>query len=411
MNPLRSLMVLVGVYYFLQAVGGNPGFHFQSLQKYLKEALKFSPTEMSAFISMLIIPWTIKPVYGLISDFFPIFGLRRKSYFIFTGIAGLGAYLALSFIGLSREAILICLFVAAVSFAFSDVLCDAVMVEKGQLLNATDRLQSVQWAASGFAGVLIAFTKGYIAQYWTFQQALWLVAIPPVLVVLFTLLALKEEPVQSSGETAKQAWGGLKQAISSKILWGTAIFLFLFNCNPNLGSVLYYYEKDVLKFSDVLIGHIDTVGSLGFLVGALLYGLVSKYLSHKKLLVTIIITGIIGNLSFLWLRDENSAYIVSGFSSVVAVIAFLGTLTVAAKACPKYAEGTVFALIMSVMNLGVRVGDYSGSYLWEKFTVAEKLDPRLAYAKLVVIAAIFTAAMVLFLWMAKEEKKENDNPA
>jgi hypothetical protein len=35
-----------------------------------------------------VIPWLIKPIYGLISDFVPLFGQRRKSYFVLTsGIA------------------------------------------------------------------------------------------------------------------------------------------------------------------------------------------------------------------------------------------------------------------------------------------------------------------------------------
>ena len=429
MNPLRFLMLTVGVYYFLQAMGGNPGVHFQSLQKYLKEVLKFSPTEMSVFMTMIIFPWTIKPLYGLISDFLPIFGSRRKSYFILTGILGAGAYLALSWSGFSKEVIGIYLVASAVSFAFSDVVCDALMVERGQPLKATDRLQSVQWAASGLAGIFLAYSKGYIAEHWTFQQALWLAAVPPVLVILFTVFALKEEPAPSAGENAKRAWGGLTEAVQSKTLWLTALFLFLFNCNPNLGSVFYFYEKDALKFSDGLIGKIDAVGSMSFMAGTVIYSLFSKRLSHAALLKVIILTGVLGNISYLFFRDAFSGYLVSGFSGVVSVVALLGILTVAAKACPKYAEGSVFALLMSVFNLGARVGDYTGSYIYERtedvvilLLSPLQISPRLAdllfekwysgmlnvvhyltpYSLLVIIAALFTASMWFFRGMAKE---------
>jgi len=42
------------------------------------------------------IPWYVKPVYGLISDFVPLFGRRRKSYLVLTsGLAALsGSMLA-----------------------------------------------------------------------------------------------------------------------------------------------------------------------------------------------------------------------------------------------------------------------------------------------------------------------------
>lgn len=400
-QSLPFLMFLVGVYYFLQAIGGNPGLHSQILQKYLKEVLKMSPTDMSLFGAALIIPWTIKPLYGMLSDFFPILGYRRKSYFIFSGILGWSAYFTLSQIGLNQETLKIGLVLAGISFAFADVLCDAVMVEKGQPLNATDRLQSTQWAALGLAGVLIAYWKGQIAEHWTLQEALWLVAIPPLLVIGFTALALKEEKsavswemLKSTGhdikntvknswlilglnalvigmlwqwnhhpeyakampqvalfancitpiilfisrsfwvmaflivfgslaytlaksegandETPQNAWQGLKKGLKSKVLWGTAIFLFLFNCNPNLGTVFYFYEKDVLKFSDELIGKIDMVGSIGFIIGALLYSAISKYFSHRWLLIAIIVTGVAGNLSYLWFESAYKHVYIGG---------------------------------------------------------------------------------------------------
>ncbi len=404
-QSLKFLMFMMAVYYFLQAVGGNPGMHDQVLRKFLKEILHFTPTETSAFFAALIIPWTIKPLYGIISDFFPIFGLRRKSYFILAGILGAAAYLTLSWLGFSNQTMLICLFIAAVGFAFSDVLCDAVMVEKGQPLNATDRLQSVQWAASGFAGILISYTKGYIAQYWPLTKALWLVAGISATVAIFTWLALKEEPVSSPKESAKLAWGGLKEAVKNKTLWLTAIFLFLFSCNPHLGNAFYYYEKDFLKFDDVLIGKIDAVGNIGFVVGTLLYGLIAKHFSHKALIHSMIITGVLSNLAYLFFKDSASGYIVSGASSIIFAIAFLGTLTLAAKVCPKYAEGAVFALIMSILNLGEAAGDYSGSYLYEKWTVGKQvIGPQIAYIRLIWVGAGFTAAMWLFTWMVKKEK-------
>lgn len=189
----------------------------------------------------------------------------------------------------------------------------------------------------------------------------------------------------------------------------TALFLFLFNCNPNLGSVFYYYEKDTLKFSDLLIGKIDMAGSIGLMAGAILYGLFSKHLNHGMLLKVIILTGVLGNISYLFFRDASSGYIISGFGGVVFGIAMLGLLTVAAKACPKHVEASAFALLMSVYNLGVRFGDYTGSYIYEHFY---ELFTRwhlyyfgllfTPYSFLVIIATLFTACMWFFKGMAKE---------
>lgn len=395
MASARYLVFLMWVYYFLQGAGGNPGFHIQSLQKYLKEVLNFTPTEMAAFMSMLILPWTIKPLYGIISDFFPIFKLRRKSYFVLMSLLAASAYAAIYFLPVTQSTLLVMLVIAAVGIAFTDVLCDAVMVEKGQPLKMTDRLQAAQWAAGGTAGIIIAATKGRMAEHWPLQNAILLTAAAPLLMAVFTLFFLKEEPVSSVKEASLQSWGGLKDAVKSKTLWAAAIFLFLFQCNPHLGETFYYYQKDVLKFSDVLIGNIDTVGSITFVIGTFLYGLVSKKIRYEILIRAIIITGVIGNLMFYWYRDAISAYIISALAPIITMAGFLGTLTIAAKACPKYAEAIVFALLMSLYNFAGRLGSLAGAKLYEQ----------IGYPKLVILSAILTALMWFALPLVRDRKE------
>lgn len=46
----------------------------------LMDELKCSPTTMAFIMSWLNIPWSIKPVYGFISDSLPIRGYRRGPY-------------------------------------------------------------------------------------------------------------------------------------------------------------------------------------------------------------------------------------------------------------------------------------------------------------------------------------------
>lgn len=43
-----------------------------------------------------MLPWTIKPLYGFLSDGLPLFGYRRKSYLVGAGAVGTSAWLALA---------------------------------------------------------------------------------------------------------------------------------------------------------------------------------------------------------------------------------------------------------------------------------------------------------------------------
>lgn len=392
-ESVRYLMFLVGAYYFLQAMGGNPGLHGQALQKTIKEIWHYSPSESAAFFAFLTIPWMIKPLYGMVSDFFPILGLRRKSYFVLTSILVASSYVLIGWVSFSENTLKFLFFSAAISIAFSDVLCDAVMVEKGQLLNATAKLQSSQWFALGLAGIIIAFTKGYIAEYYSLSQAVRFSLLAPIVVIIFTFFVLRESRARYPKETTRQAWQGIKEAIRLKPLWAAAFFIFLFQMSPSFGSALYYYEKDVLKFSDVLIGYIDTVGSIGFVTGTLFFGIISARLSYNKLLRAVILSGVTSTLAFLFFVNVFSAFLVMTFAGIISAIAFLGILNIAAKICPRYAEGTIFALLMSVSNFGSQIGGIIGGKLYET----------IGYSWLVLISAAFTACMWFFLPLVRQK--------
>src|SRR5499433_4620526 len=85
----RRLAVLFAVVYFAQGMWYLPN---QTLTIVLKER-GLSAGQVADFFFISTIPWLIKPVYGLLSDFVPLWGRKRKSYLLLTsavaGAAGL----------------------------------------------------------------------------------------------------------------------------------------------------------------------------------------------------------------------------------------------------------------------------------------------------------------------------------
>jgi hypothetical protein len=41
---------------------------------------------MAGLMSMIYLPWSVKILYGLLSDNLPLFGSRRKSYCVLLGM-------------------------------------------------------------------------------------------------------------------------------------------------------------------------------------------------------------------------------------------------------------------------------------------------------------------------------------
>lgn len=80
------------------------------------------------YMSMIHIPWSIKIIYGLISDNVPIAGTRRKSYIIIMGILQFVSLMAIFFVNdASAMSVSILLFLACLSEAFVNVVTDAIM--------------------------------------------------------------------------------------------------------------------------------------------------------------------------------------------------------------------------------------------------------------------------------------------
>jgi BT1 family len=132
--------------YFVQSVGDpTSGLVAQPVRSLLRSWGE-SPAALGALMALLAVPWTIKPVFGLLSDFVPLFGSRRRNYLL---LANGGAALSLLLLALTTMTI-----------ALGDVMVDALMVEKGQPLGLTGRFQSIQWAAANAALLLTGVLGG-----------------------------------------------------------------------------------------------------------------------------------------------------------------------------------------------------------------------------------------------------------
>src|SRR5919201_2304382 len=125
----RRLATLFAVVYFAQGMWGLPT---QPITIVLKER-GLSATAVADFMLISTIPWLIKPAYGLLSDFVPLFGRRRKSYLMLSCALATAAGLVLSLLP-DYTPLRIALLTTVMGFglAFTDVMTDALMVEHGK---------------------------------------------------------------------------------------------------------------------------------------------------------------------------------------------------------------------------------------------------------------------------------------
>ena len=80
-------------------------------------------------MSLISLPWSLKILYGLISDNVPICGTRRKSWLIIMGVVEFTSLIIL-FFTLPEDPLIVTLLlmVASMAIAFINVVSNAIMV-------------------------------------------------------------------------------------------------------------------------------------------------------------------------------------------------------------------------------------------------------------------------------------------
>src|SRR6476660_6264829 len=76
----KRLAALFAIVYFAQGMFYLPD---QAISIVFKDQ-GLKADQVAYFFLLTGIPWFIKPLYGLVSDFVPLFGLRRRSYLLLT---------------------------------------------------------------------------------------------------------------------------------------------------------------------------------------------------------------------------------------------------------------------------------------------------------------------------------------
>jgi MFS family permease len=361
----KRLMLFFALVYVVEGIGQSDGLISQPLNYYLKQVYQWTPVQITAFLTVLNLPWFFKPLYGIVSDFVPLFGSRRKSYLLLANALAAAAYF--SMVGAAApNTLLVLLLLAVYGMAIASTMAGAVLVENGQRFHASSTFVNQQWLWFEIAAIGVSFLGGALVQWLSpigaVHAAALIAAVPPLLVIFATLILIEEDRSTISVAGLKQSFEGLTSALGMRRLWVLSLFLFFYYFSPGIDTPLYFYMTDHLKFSQAFIGGLNSIGACGWIVTAALYGLFLRDLSAKALLNLTIFVGVLATLAFLLMTGPVTAafaqFVYGGASMMTAV----ATLGLAADLCPKHSEGFVYAAMIAVTNVAgaapfLRLGD------------------------------------------------------
>lgn len=386
------LAFLFGLIYFVQGVSDpNTGLVAQPDNSLLRRWGE-SPKQVATFAAILALPWCLKPLFGLLSDFVPLGRYRRKSYLVLTSVIALAGFGALYITPLpegAKRPLLSWLMVSSLGIIFCDVVVDALMIETGQPRGITGRLQSVQWAAIHSGAILTGVVGGFLSEN-QLQKPGFLLCGGLMVVALVVSIFFIEEAPRPPRRSWHKSLSTLKKVLRSRIVIVVGLFVFVWSFNPFTQSVLYMHMTDKLHFSDDFYGKTVSLVAAGSLAACVAYGIYCRTVAMRWLVHLSIVAGIASSWVYWLLRDDFSASVVSVVSGFCYMTGNMVLVDLAARACPLDAPGTLFALFMALCNLSSAVGTWFGGVVYQH---GERLWGAVpAFNVLVLIAGGTTAA-------------------
>jgi MFS family permease len=406
-HEIRRLMLFFAVVYVAEGIGQTGGLIAQPLNYFLKAVHGWTPVQISGYLAVFNLPWVIKPVYGLISDFVPLFGYRRKSYLFAANAAAIAALFWATQIMAPGELVFV-LLLTAYAMAISSTLCGAILVENGQKFAASGTFVNQEWLWFNVASMVSLLVGGQLVQWLPATTAMHaaaaMVAAAPLAVILATLVLSTEKKSAINVPELKKTFRSLLAAFKTRELWVVGLFLFLYYFSPGFSTPLYYHMTDELAFSQGYIGILGSISSAGWIAGAFLYERIFGSLTLKRLLNLSIALGTISTASYLLLSGEASAAILYFCNGLAAMVTMVATLTLAADHCPPRSEGFAFAILMSISNLATSSADFVGSFMYEHLFSS-------TLAPLVLVSAAFTAFAFVLVPLLRLGDRRQGEPA
>ncbi|QSJ16258.1 folate/biopterin family MFS transporter [Nostoc sp. UHCC 0702] len=423
-EPSAEFIAILTVYF----VQGVIGLARLAVSFFLKDELLLSPSQVSALLGIVTLPWIIKPVFGFISDGLPIFGYRRRPYLVLAGILGALSWVSLATIVHTSWAATLTISLTSLSVAVSDVIVDSLVVERARVESQADigSLQSLCWGSSALGGLMTAYFSGLLLEHFTTRTIFWITALFPLIVCAMAWF-IAESPIRKdANETnntnflnVKHQMGQLRQAISQKIIWLPAAFIFILQATPTADSAFFFFTTNELHFQPEFLGRVRLVTSAASLAGIWIFQRFLKSVPFRVIFGwSTVISAVLGMTMLLLVTHTNRVLGIDdhwfslGDSLVLTVmgqIAYMPVLVLAARLCPSGVEATLFALLMSVMNLAGIVSYGSGAIIMHWLGITQTNFDSLWL--LVLITNLSTLLPLPFLNWLPDSDSQSETPA
>jgi MFS family permease len=379
----------------------------QPLNNFLKRGLHFDAANSALCVSVLMIPWVIKPIYGMVADSwgFSQPGRARLRFLISVHLLAGLAYFALACsLFCLRDQVpdwfvfpaIALVAIAGTGIAFATVIFVAMTVDRSQLKESPRQYFGQQAVAYSVANIAAVSVAGLLCAHLSAPHALaWGLTVSATTLLLLPLVFVRylDRGAGSSAVAVEKnsldLWPRVKALARNRSFLLTMLFLTLWNLSPSLGVSLYFFECDKLKFSQQEIGMLTACTSTGSLLGAFIFRhWLARYFEQGRSTYLIVALGVASNLSYLLLSTLWSGVAIEFFHGFVFFVATLAIYGLAADVSPRGLTATSMAIQIAVSNLAMEGSIALGGFLYGR-VFGKELLPLIVVSSLTTLLTAF----------------------
>jgi MFS family permease len=373
------------------------------LQNLLKNGLHESRTATSAFFFLAGIAWYFKPLAGILTDAFPVFGSRRRTYLVASASLGALIWLAVCVVPRQYNALLWMMMLLSIFMMTASTVIGAILVEAAQASGASGRLTALRFAVQYSCSIVAALGGGYLATLWFGWTAISC-AFVLFLVVPMAFMNLREARVTAnSAEIIAGAGRQLKRIIGARTMWAAGGLIALFYIAPGFTTALFYKQQSELHMAPPAQGVLSMIGAVGAIGGAVAYLFACRRFRLRTLLLACLSLATVTTLGYLFYSSVVNAEAIEAIHGFGGAVATMSLIDLSVRATPAGSEGLGYALMISINNFARLGTDFVGSAMLDHL--------HLPFSSLVLMNAgttLIAVPLVLLLPRALVRPRESE---
>ncbi|GMF56064.1 unnamed protein product [Phytophthora fragariaefolia] len=454
----------IGLLVQYAAVGLNYGVLPATVYPFLQQYLNASGTQVTTASTLLVLPWSFKCFYGILSDCVPLWGYRRRPWMVIGWIICLAMLLVMACMpagdpyytvasdrdikpadytpeiearinsdaALQSGKYVLLMFLAAVGYVLSDVCADSIVVDFAQRepMETRGKTQSAIYVVRTVFVIIGQLLTGFCfngEEYGgdfdfslTFPQLMIILAVITAPVIPMTWYFIKEEkmPRVNFSNYMKELWELIQKRAMYQVVFFN-FFLGLFSSiSYTASSPVASYMVGVTPINSTLS---DIFGNLLFMAGIMV---TSKWGLHWNWRLMIMFTGIFvmivdGITTFITVWDVfRSQWFWLGLPVAVQLpygVGWMISTFVIVELSGIGNEGVVYGLVTMVSNLSSPFATAMTLVIDQPFDLTTEriqtddtsIRMDVTYAVIIMYAmTAFSWVFLVFLPRQKEETQE-----